>query len=153
MMEIKFNQFSIKEGRMKARMEIYNPANADSYQTTYENSVPVHEETRLAVQSLIFHVEKVSGCRFPELQVDGFFRQPSGDSELVTIYGNMRTDDGACPVSMAVRIHLGHDEYPYVDRLLEDISLCEREALLYIKQGKRLGIDRFITLNEGGLAA
>ena len=59
-----------------------------------------------------------------------------------------RADDNTCPVNLAARLHLGRDEYAWIDRLLEDLSLCEREALLYITQGKRLGMERFVEIGN-----
>ena len=65
-----------------------------------------------------------------------------------TIYAVNRADDNTCPVNLAARLHLGRDEYAWIDRLLEDLSLCEREALLYITQGKRLGMERFVEIGN-----
>ena len=93
-------------------------------------------------------VEKICGTCFPGLRAEGFYRQPSGDSELLTIYAVNRADDNTCPVNLAARLHLGRDEYAWIDRLLEDLSLCEREALLYITQGKRLGMERFVEIGN-----
>ena len=53
-------------------------------------------------------------------------------------------DSYASPTNLAVRIHLGRDEYPWAERLTEDILLCEVEALKYIKKGKRLGMEEFL---------
>ena len=127
-------QVSIKDNKLKATIEVYDERTADSYQTSYQNECPIHEEFTLAMANLNFHVEKICGTCFPGLRAEGFYSQPSGDSELLTIY--------------AVRLHLGRDEYAWIDRLLEDLSLCEREALLYITQGKRLGMERFVEIGN-----
>ena len=141
-------QVSIKDNKLKATIEVYNERTADSYQTSYQNECPIHEEFTLAMANLNFHVEKICGTCFPGLRAEGFYRQPSGDSELLTIYAVNRADDNTCPVNLAARLHLGPDEYAWIDRLLEDLSLCEREALLYITQGKRLGMERFVEIGN-----
>ena len=79
-------QVSIKDNKLKATIEVYNERTADSYQTSYQNECPIHEEFTLAMANLNFHVEKICGTCFPGLRAEGFYRQPSGDSELLTIY-------------------------------------------------------------------
>ena len=136
-------QVSIKDNKLKATIEVYDERTADSYQTSYQNECPIHEEFTLAMANLNFHVEKICGTCFPGLRAEGFYRQPSGDSELLTIYAVNRADDNTCPVNLATRLHLGRDEYAWIDRLLEDLSLCEREALLHhARQAPRHGAFR-----------
>ena len=70
------------------------------------------------------------------------------ENEIAAANAVNRADDNTCPVNLAARLHLGRDEYAWIDRLLEDLSLCEREALLYITQGKRLGMERFVEIGN-----
>ena len=86
-------QVSIKDNKLKATIEGYNERTADSYQTSYQNECPIHEEFTLAMANLNFHVEKICGTCFPGLRAEGFYRQPSGDSELLTIYAVNRADE------------------------------------------------------------
>lgn len=113
-------QVSIKDNKLKATIEVYDERTADSYQTSYQNECPIHEEFTLAMANLNFHVEKICGTCFPGLRAEGFYRQPSGDSELLTIYAVNRADDNTRPVNLAARLHLGRDEYAWIDRLLEE---------------------------------
>ena len=76
---------------------------------------------------------------------DGFYRQPSGNSEIINIYACFRTET-TCPINLAVRVNTGKDSYEWLERLMEDLSFCEREALLYITKGKRFESDSFITV-------
>lgn len=142
-----FYQISLKDNQLKAEIEVYDPRHDDTYRTVYHNESPVHEEFILAMQSLLFHIEKITGTSYHNLTVDGYYRQPSGNSELLTIYAHLATAS-ASTTNLAVRLHLGKDEYAWIDRLLEDLSLCEREALLYISKGKRYGIDQFLTFED-----
>ena len=128
-------------------MEIFDEKNDDTYRTVYFNEAPIHEEFALAMQNLAFHIEKITGTSYHNLVVDGYYRQPSGNSELLTIYAHLSVNYEAS-TNMAVRLHLGKDEYAWIDRLLEDMSLCEREALLYITKGKRYGLDKFLTIEN-----
>ena len=140
-------QISIKSNYLKVEMEIFDEKNDDTYRTVYFNEAPIHEEFALAMQNLAFHIEKITGTSYHNLVVDGYYRQPSGNSELLTIYAHL-TVDYESTTNMAVRLHLGKDEYAWIDRLLEDMSLCEREALLYITKGKRYGLDKFLTIEN-----
>ena len=139
-------QISVKSNYLKVEMEIFDEKNDDTYRTVYFNEAPIHEEFALAMQNLAFHIEKITGTSYHNLAVDGYYRQPSGNSELLTIYAHL-TVDYESTTNMAVRLHLGKDEYAWIDRLLEDLSLCEREALLYITKGKRYGLDKFLSIN------
>ena len=139
-------QISVKNNYLKVDMEIFDEKNDDTYRTVYFNEAPIHEEFALAMQNLAFHIEKITGTSYHNLVVDGYYRQPSGNSELLTIYAHL-TVDYESTTNMAVRLHLGKDEYAWIDRLLEDLSLCEREALLYITKGKRYGLDKFLSIN------
>lgn len=139
-------QISVKNNYLKVEMEIFDEKNDDTYRTVYFNEAPIHEEFALAMQNLAFHIEKITGTSYHNLVVDGYYRQPSGNSELLTIYAHLSVNYESS-TNMAVRLHLGKDEYAWIDRLLEDLSLCEREALLYITKGKRYGLDKFLSIN------
>lgn len=147
-MEKKVNLVNIKDGHLKATIEYYNPANGDAYETHYANECPPHDDLREAIERLEFHVSKICGTHLPGLRVEGYYRQPSGDAELLTIYAASRDDERACPVNLAARLHLGKDEYAWIDRLLEDLAAAEREALKYIEEGKRMGMAAFVTLEN-----
>ena len=140
-------QISIKSNYLKVEMEIFDEKNDDTYRTVYFNEAPIHEEFALAMQNLAFHIEKITGTSYHNLVVDGYYRQPSGNSELLTIYAHLSVNYEST-TNMAVRLHLGKDEYAWIDRLLVDMSLCEREALLYITKGKRYGLDKFLTIEN-----
>ena len=142
-MEQKFYHISIKGG-LRADAELYNDQKDDTFRISYRNDCPVHEEFDMAMQNFAFHVEEVTGMKYRNLHIDSFLRVPSGDSELITIYAHLATRGYASPTNLAVRIHLGRDEYPWAERLTEDILLCEVEALKYIKKGKRLGMEEFL---------
>ena len=140
-------QISIKNNYLKVEMEIFDEKNDDNYRTVYFNEAPIHEEFALAMQNLAFHIEKITGTSYHNLVVDGYYRQPSGNSELLTIYAHLSVNYESTS-NISVRLHLGKDEYAWIDRLLEDMSLCEREALLYITKGKRYGLDKFLTIEN-----
>ena len=140
-------QISIKSNYLKVEMEIFDEKNDDTYRTVYFNEAPIHEEFALAMQNLAFHIEKITGTSYHNLVVDGYYRQPSGNSELLTIYAHLSVNYESTS-NIAVRLHLGKDEYAWIDHLLEDMSLCEREALLYITKGKRYGLDKFLTIEN-----
>lgn len=146
-MEIKVNLISIKNGSLKTHLEMYNEQNGDSYTTCYENSQPAHEDAIAALQNLRYHVEKIMHAEIDAVAIDGYYKQTSGNSELLTIYAHLESEEFSSPTNLAVRVHLGKDEYEYIDRLEADLSLCEHEILLYIKQGKRLGIEEFVTMS------
>ena len=140
-------QISIKSNYLKVEMEIFDEKNDDTYRTVYFNEAPIHEEFALAMQNLAFHIEKITGTSYHNLVVDGYYRQPSGNSELLTIYAHLSVNYESTS-NISGRLHLGKDEYAWIDRLLEDMSLCEREALLYITKGKRYGLDKFLTIEN-----
>ena len=141
--EAQFAHISIKDSKLKAIVNVYQPETNDAYQYAYRNDAPVHEEFTCAVQSLGFHVEQLLGRAIPYLKVEGYYRQPSGDAELLTIYAAIRSER-VCRLNFAVRVHLGAEDYPWMDRLLDDLSRCEAEATKYIHDGKRFGCEMFI---------
>ena len=146
--EKKFMLISIRDNKLKVKVDQYNPENNDAFQNTYMNDAPIHEELGLAMQNLLFHVEQLTHSKIPGLYVDGFYRQPSGNSEIINIYAGLRTDT-TCPINLAnlaVRVNTGKDTYEWLERLLDDLSFCEREALLYITEGKRFESDSFINI-------
>ena len=143
--EKKFMLISIRDNKLKVKVDQYNPENNDAFQNTYMNDAPLHEELGLAMQNLLFHVEQLTHSKIPGLYVDGFYRQPSGNSEIINIYACFRTET-TCPINLAVRVNTGKDSYEWLERLMEDLSFCEREALLYITKGKRFESDSFITV-------
>ena len=132
--EKKFMLISIRDNKLKVKVDQYNPENNDAFQNTYMNDAPIHEELGLAMQNLLFHVEQLTHSKIPGLYVDGFYRQPSGNSEIINIYAGLRTDT-TCPI-----------KYEWLERLMDDLSFCEREALLYITEGKRFESDSFINI-------
>ena len=144
--EKKFMLISIRDNKLKVKVDQYNPENNDAFQNTYMNDAPIHEELLgLAMQNLLFHVEQLTHSKIPGLYVDGFYRQPSGNSEIINIYAGLRTDT-TCPINLAVRVNTGKDTYEWLERLMDDLSFCEREALLYITEGKRFESDSFINV-------
>ena len=143
--EKKFMLISIRDNKLKIKVDQYNPENNDAFQNTYMNDAPIHEELGLAMQNLLFHVEQLTHSKIPGLYVDGFYRQPSGNSEIINIYAGLRTDT-TCPINLAVRVNTGKDTYEWLERLMDDLSFCEREALLYITEGKRFESDSFINV-------
>ena len=143
--EKKFMLISIRDNKLKVKVDQYNPENNDAFQNTYMNDAPIHEELGLAMQNLLFHVEQLTHSKIPGLYVDGFYRQPSGNSEIINIYAGLRTDT-TCPINLAVRVNTGKDTYEWLERLMDDLSFCEREALLYITEGKRFESDSFINI-------
>ena len=112
---------SVKDNQFKARVQTCDTSTNDSYETIYVNSTPAHEDLTAALARLKTHVERLSGTYFPNLTIEGYYRH-----------------------------RIGQVEYLWIDTLLEDLALCEREALLYIEQGKRLGIERFVMLPVDG---
>ena len=73
-------QISIKSNYLKVEMEIFDEKNDDTYRTVYFNEAPIHEEFALAMQNLAFHIEKITGTSYHNLVVDGYYRQPSGNT-------------------------------------------------------------------------
>ncbi len=106
--EKKFMLISIRDNKLKVKVDQYNPENNDAFQNTYMNDAPIHEELGLAMQNLLFHVEQLTHSKIPGLYVDGFYRQPSGNSEIINIYAGLRTDT-TCPINLAVRVNTGKD--------------------------------------------
>lgn len=147
----KFNLISIKNAQLKSIIEVSDEVVSDSYTMRYQNTQPVHTDLTAAMEKLRFHVEKICGTCFPDLQVEGYFRQACGELELLTIYAAIRTEN-SCPMSLSARLKIGEDTYAWIDQLLEDLSLCEREALLYIQQGKRFGLESFVQMSEAAAA-
>lgn len=141
--EKQFMQISVRDNKLKASMNVYDPVKNDTYQSAYYNETPVHEEFMCAMQGLMFHVEQLIGAKIPNLVIEGYYRQPSGDAELLTIYAAIRSER-VCRLNFAVRVHLGAEDYPWMDRLLDDLSRCEAEATKYIHDGKRFGCEMFI---------
>lgn len=141
--EKQFMQISVRDNKLKASMNVYDPVKNDTYQSTYCNETPVHEEFMCTMQGLMFHVEQLIGAKIPNLVIEGYYRQPSGDAELLTIYAAIRSER-VCRLNFAVRVHLGAEDYPWMDRLLDDLSRCEAEATKYIHDGKRFGCEMFI---------
>lgn len=140
---------SVKDNQFKARVQTCDTSTNDSYETIYVNSTPAHEDLTAALARLKTHVERLSGTYFPNLTIEGYYRQAMTGCELLTIYAALRDQNG-CLMSLSVRHRIGQVEYLWIDTLLEDLALCEREALLYIEQGKRLGIERFVMLPVDG---
>lgn len=141
--EKQFMQISVRDNKLKASMNVYDPVRNDTYQSTYYNETPVHEEFMCTMQGLMFHVEQLIGAKIPNLVIEGFYRQPSGNAELLTIYAAIR-NERVCRLNFAVRVHLGAEDYPWMDRLLDDLGRCEAEATKYIHDGKRFGCEMFI---------
>ena len=73
--EAQFAHISIKDSKLKAIVNVYQPETNDAYQYTYRNDAPVHEEFTCAVQSLGFHVEQLLGRAIPNLKVEGYYRR------------------------------------------------------------------------------
>lgn len=140
---------SVKDNQFKARVQTCDTSTNDSYETIYVNSTPAHEDLTAALARLKTHVERLSGTYFPNLTIEGYYRQAMTGCELLTIYAALRDQNG-CLMSLSVRHRVGQAEYLWIDTLLEDLAQCEREALLYIEQGKRLGIERFVMLPVDG---
>ena len=141
--EKQFMQISVRDNKLKASMNVYDPVKNDTYQSIYYNETPVHEEFMCTMQGLMFHVEQLIGAKIPNLVIEGYYRQPSGDAELLTIYAAIRSER-VCRLNFAVRVHLGAEDYPWMDRLLDDLGRCEAEAMKYINEGKRFGCEMFI---------
>ena len=50
--EKKFMLISIRDNKLKVKVDQYNPENNDAFQNTYMNDAPIHEELGLAMQNL-----------------------------------------------------------------------------------------------------
>ena len=147
MKDYEFRSVSTKDGGFKAKVEVYDASKNDTFTTDYCNKTPVHTDLDNAMQKLLFHVGNIIHADIPGLFVDSYYRQPTGNNELICIYCSCHVDKAPQPLSIAVRILLGETEYEWIDQLLEDLSLCEREALLYIQKGKRYGVEGFVDLS------
>ena len=130
-----FSLISVKDGKFKARYEVFTESTGDNRVITYENTDPVHNDLIEALQRLAYHMVN--------------FVEVAANSDSLLITGFHRHDSCGNIVS---RFYIGRDEYPSIDLLLEDLSACEREALAYIETGKRLEHDTFIRLDESDLS-
>ncbi len=138
---------SIKDNQLTATIEVYDESKNDTYSAKYHNDAPIHDDLANAFEILRYHVEEVLGMKLPaDYHVTGYQKTASGDSEIITLYmSSARSDAGICKANFAVRVHLGHDDYRLADALIADMDVCGTEALKYIVQGKRFGMERFIT--------
>ena len=116
---------SVKDNQFKARVQTCDTSTNDSYETIYVNSTPAHEDLTAALARLKTHVERLSGTYFPNLTIEGYYRQAMTGCELLTIYAALRDQNG-CLMSLSVRHRVGQAEYLWIDTLLEDLALCER---------------------------
>ena len=134
-----FKQISIKDGQLKASFEQADSSRDDSHLITYQNTSGVHEDLTAAMQGLAYHVKNL--LFLPQLfsmTIIGFYKQNSGNAQLLTIYARLGNDDAgsAGQASLAVRHYLGRDEYAETDQLIQVLGICEREALAYMERGK-----------------
>ena len=134
-----FKQISIKDGSLKTCYEASNPNLDECHTITYQNNAGVHEELTAAMQGLAYHVKNL--LFLPQLfsmTIIGFYKQNSGNAQLLTIYARLGNDDAgsAGQASLAVRHYLGRDEYAETDQLIQVLGICEREALAYMERGK-----------------
>ncbi|RHJ81890.1 hypothetical protein [Parabacteroides sp. AM08-6] len=155
-----FELISIKNNHLKTRYEENVFATNDTHVITYENTAPIHPDLFNSMQRLTTHVAAITGMMIfdDNIRVGGFQRQNIGDAQLVTIYAyiilsaaNRKKAEDTEPKTtgnMAVRLYIGRDEYPDIDLLLEDLSQCEREANLYISQGKSFAQEKSIKLDN-----
>ena len=67
--EKKFMLISIRDNKLKVKVDQYNPENNDAFQNTYMSDAPIHEELGLAMQNLLFHVEQLSHSKIPGLYI------------------------------------------------------------------------------------
>lgn len=141
---------SIKDNRLKTRYEEAVFATGDTHIVTYENATPIHEDLANAVQRLSRHVLKISGITAEpdRVRITGYQRQNIGDAQLVTIYAGMEARGAA---NLAARIYIGRDEYEDIDLLLEALSRCEREVLLYVEKGKTFEGEKRVALDDEDL--
>ena len=149
-----FSLISVKDGKFKARYEVYTESTGDNRVITYENTDPVHNDLIEALQRLAYHMVNFVevAANSDSLLITGFQRQNCGNAQLLTIYARMENHLHELCGNIVSRFYIGRDEYPSIDLLLEDLSACEREALAYIETGKRLEHDTFIRLDESDLS-
>ena len=81
---------SVKDNQFKARVQTCDTSTNDSYETIYVNSTPAHEDLTAALARLKTHVERLSGTYFPNLTIEGYYRQAMTGCELLTIYAALR---------------------------------------------------------------
>ena len=151
---VTFSLISVKDGNFKARYEAFTESTGDNRVSTYENTAPVHNDLIEPLQRLVYHLVHFMemAADSDSLHITGFQRQNSGNAQLLTIYARMEDHRHDLCGNIVSRFYIGRDEYPSIDLLLEDLSACEREALAYIENGKRLEHDTFIRLDENDLS-
>jgi len=150
-----FKQVSIKQNCLRVVYDTYVTATGESFTISYRNQTPIHPDLDRAMQRLVSHVSKIIGLYTPAtgMRITGFMRQNSGDAQLLTIYTeSLSTQPGRRPVgNSAVRLYIGRDEYDEIDLLLEDLAGCEREALLYIDNGKTYEYEQALHFSDEDL--
>lgn len=151
---VTFSLISVKDGNFKARYEAFTESTGDNRVITYENTAPVHSDLTEALQRLVYHMVNFMAMttNSDNLLITGLQRQNCGNAQLLTIYARKENQLHECCGNIVSRFYIGRDEYPSIDLLLEDLSACEREALAYIENGKRLEHDTFIRLDENDLS-
>ena len=147
-----FSLISIKDEKFKARYEVLDESTGDNHVITYENSYPPHQDLCESLQRLEYHLVNFMGIAGDHFHITGYQRQNSGNTQLLTIYARVENYLKDLRGNVTGRMYIGRDEYASIDRLLEDLSACEREALAYIEMGKRLEHDTFIRLDENDLS-
>lgn len=149
-----FSLISLKDGKFKARYEVFTESTGDNRVITYENTDPAHNDLVEAMQRLAYHMVNFVevAANSDSLLITGFQRQNCGNAQLLTIYARMENQLHNLCGNIVSRFYIGRDEYPSIDLLLEDLSACEREALAYIETGKRLDHDAFICLDDNDLS-
>lgn len=149
-----FSLISLKDGKFKARYEVFTESTGDNRVITYENTDPAHDDLVEAMQRLAYHLVNfvAIAANSDHLAITGYQRMNSGNAQLLTIYARMENQLHNLCGNIVSRFYIGRDEYPSIDLLLEDLSACEREALAYIETGKRLDYDAFIRLDESDLS-
>lgn len=149
-----FSLISLKDGKFKARYEVFTESTGDNRVITYENTDPAHDDLVEAMQRLAYHLVNfvAIAANSDHLAITGYQRMNSGNAQLLTIYARMENQLHNLCGNIVSRFYIGRDEYPSIDLLLEDLSACEREALAYIETGKRLDHDAFICLDDNDLS-
>ena len=149
-----FSLISLKDGKFKARYEVFTESTGDNRVITYENTDPAHNDLVEAMQRLAYHMVNFVevAANSDSLLITGFQRQNCGNAQLLTIYARMENQLHNLCGNIVSRFYIWLDEYPSIDLLLEDLSACEREALAYIETGKRLDHDAFICLDDNDLS-
>lgn len=149
-----FKIISLKDGHLKTRYEEYDQNQDDNVEITYRNERGIHPDLSVAMQGLAAHVRRLLGL--PDglgLYVIGFYKQNVGNSRLVTIYSRLGATDERDKgiASLAARLYLGRDDYEAVEQLLEAMGECEREAILYMNDGKGFEADEAINIADEDL--